>query len=233
MNQFMTDQRVRPGAVAAHLRRQLLLQPVRRPDGRAEPVEANTLEWTDAVAAAARQLRDDPDGLPRGRTSTACRAWPTTTCRRPSPGPPRPARSTRSWPDDVPVPCPDRPLGECSSLPCPRRRMPNSRSPEPPPRGPHCGGRRGRRLHLAPDLRRGPGDDLPGRHGGARLADDVRHEHVPLPILGRRLGRLHRARAPALRGGRGAGHADPGGLVRRGRSARVDEGPRRASRCWR
>ena len=26
---------------------------------------------------------------------------------------------------------------------------------------------------------------------------------------------------------------DPGGLVRRGRSARVDEGPRRRSRCWR
>ncbi len=31
----------------------------------------------------------------------------------------------------------------------------------------------------------GLGDDLPGRHGRARLADDVRHEYVPLRLLGR------------------------------------------------
>ena len=46
MNQFMTYQRLRPGAVAVDLRRQLLLQPVRRPQapGRTRGT-SNTLEW--------------------------------------------------------------------------------------------------------------------------------------------------------------------------------------------
>ena len=60
MNVFITYSALRLGAVAAHLRRQLLLQPVRRQEGGGEPLEVEHAGVDGAVAAAALQLRTLP-----------------------------------------------------------------------------------------------------------------------------------------------------------------------------
>ena len=65
MNQFMTYQRVPAGADAVDLRLQLPLQPVRRAQGRGQPLARQHAGVGDLVASAALQLRADPDGLPR------------------------------------------------------------------------------------------------------------------------------------------------------------------------
>ena len=206
---FMTYQRVRPGPGAADLRVQLLLQPGRRPraPGRTRG-KSNTLEWTDAVAAAALQLRDDPDGLPRGLRVQRARGG------RRLPAPDR-AQARRGRPARPGHGLTDRPVSRTRIAPSGSARAFHAHD---------AGCRTPIRRDATPRAARtavavvaavftwplifvgGPGDDLPGRHGRARLADDVRHQHVPLSILGSRLGRLHRAQAPALRGGRGAGH---------------------------
>ena len=147
-----------------------------------------------------------------------------TTSPRPSPGRPRPSRSTRSWPDAAAGPAlrepargdaPSAPSGPPIRVPIARGSTPTENPPSSDgqtrrPRAPlpprPALGRPGRhRGHLAPAVRRRPGDDLPGRHGRARLADDVRHQHVRLQFLERPLGRLRRAHAPAARVGGGLG----------------------------
>ena len=65
MNRFMTYSAFALGADPAHLRVQLLLQPGRRPQGGRQPLARQLAGVGHDLAAAALQLRDDPDRLPR------------------------------------------------------------------------------------------------------------------------------------------------------------------------
>ena len=87
MNEFMTYSAFGLGLSQLIFVFNFLVQPGGRPQAPGEPVARNTLEWTDAVAAAALQLRDDPDGLPRGLRVQRARAWPTTYLPQTEPRP--------------------------------------------------------------------------------------------------------------------------------------------------
>ena len=227
MNQFMTYQRLRPGADADPLRGQLPLQPGLRPEGPGQPLARQH------PGMGARPRRRPTTTSRRSRpsttrpTSTASRASWATTCPRPSPGRRSPGRWTRSWPDaglDRPPRPDERPMNHDPEI---DDRLDPNAGPRLPAR-PALVRAPGDGLHLAPAVRRRPGDDLPGRHGRARLADDVRHEHVPLRHDPGPLGGLRRAHPPALRGGGRALH-DPADARLPGlRPPAVDE----VARAW-
>ena len=179
-------------------------------------------------------------------TSTACPACPTTTSPRPSPGPPRPDRSTRSWPesDVVSRPGPATVARTPASGVChepsghsvresDRSSMPNdprtSRSPAPAyRRGPHWVAVVAAVFTwpllfvggLVTTYRVGMAvPDWPTTFGMNMFLYDFWNA-----AWGVFIEHAHRLYGAAV----GLATSDPGRLVPRGRAAAVDEGARRA-----